>query len=130
MLLSRGNVTEDEGCTRLSPNSSKETLLDPDDRENHNTTVQSFVPSDKAVSIASCFLTDYEAGRSPTLSSDFHNISVFQLRIYRFQHSFWWRWLGLYPALFFMFMADVHSRIWTAVPYPRGDEIETKTIVN
>ena len=117
MSPSRGNVAKDEDCTRLSPNCSKETLLDPDDRENHCTTeatIGPFVTWEKAVSIASCFLTDYEAGRSPTLSSDFHNISVFQLRIYRFQHSFWWRWLGLYPALFFMFMADVHSRIWTA----------------
>ena len=117
MSPSRGRVAKNEDSTRLSPMWSKETLLDPDDREKYGmteATIQKSVTTDKAISIAACFLTDYEAGRSPTLSSDFHNISDFQLRVYRFQHSFCWRWLGLYPAMFFIFMANFPSQIWTA----------------
>lgn len=95
---------------------SKESLLDNSDRDKNmaDATIGKHVSSEKAISIASCFIMDYEAGRSPTLSSDFHNISDFQLRIYRFQHSFLWRWLGLYPAMFFLFMANFRSRILTA----------------
>ena len=70
---------------------------------------------EKATTIASYFLMDYESGRPPTLSNQFGKVSDQQLRLYKVKFSSWWKWLGLYPATVMMFISYFHSRAWTAI---------------
>lgn len=65
--------------------------------------------------IAACYLMDYEAGRPPSFPTQSHKVSAYQLKLYELEFSTWWRWLALYPATLFLFVAYFHSRIWTTV---------------
>ena len=102
---------------------SKETLLATPQRSNDDDDDEAVAAThddvrltiDKATTIAASFLLDYEAGRPPSFSSEFNKISDYQLILYKVEFSTWWRWLGLYPATLFMFVAYFKSRIWTTV---------------
>lgn len=68
-----------------------------------------------AATIAACYLMDYEAGRPPSLSSNFPTITQEQLRVYRVQFSTAWRWLGVNLAVIFLFMAHAVNDISSVV---------------
>ena len=75
---------------------------------------------EKATTIASYFLMDYEAGRPPTFSSNdgttTTTISDQQLSLYKIKFSSLWKWLGIYPATLILFLSYIHhSPIWTAL---------------
>jgi hypothetical protein len=117
MSPSRGSRADQEATNWLFPEWSwfaRENLLDEqssDDGANDDIPLS----SQKAATIAACYLMDYESGRPPTLPIQFWKISEYQLKLYEVEFSTWWRWLGLYPATLFMFIAYFQSRIWTTV---------------
>ncbi len=68
-----------------------------------------------AATVAAFFLMDYEAGRPPTLSSNFDTITLWQLQIYRVQFSWMWRLLGINLSIIVLFLAHSQSRLVTAL---------------
>ena len=77
---------------------------------------QTFLKSKKsAATIAAFFLMDYEAGRPPTLSSDFESITSSQLKIYQFHFSWAWRNLGVNIAILILFLAHTQNYLTTAM---------------
>jgi hypothetical protein len=67
-----------------------------------------------AATIAACYLTDYEAGRPPTLSPDFATVTPRQLKVYRFYFSWLWTYFGIYLAIIVLFLAHTQDRFVTA----------------
>ncbi len=120
MLPSRGQAaTEKKKRCAFAEFSwlAKDALLDHDDKNEKYNYHEKDAPitTEKAITIAAFFLMDYEAGRAPTLSSYFHRITDHQLNVYRLEFSSWWRWIGLYPATFLLFVTYFQSRIWTTI---------------
>lgn len=119
MLSSRGSSADQETSNWLLPDWSwfaTERLLGNEHRNEDNPNTDDIpLTREQASTIASCYLLDYEAGRPPTLPIQFRTISDYQLKLYKVEFSTWWRWLGLYPATLFMFVAYFQSRIWTTV---------------
>lgn len=91
---------------------AKENLLDGTSTRALPCTVSNFQESsqksDRATTIAACFLKDYEASKPPSLPPDFADITDSQLRIHGIQHSVLYRWLGLYLATFCLFFGHFH----------------------
>lgn len=68
-----------------------------------------------AATVAAFFLMDYEAGRPPTLQSNFDTITPWQLQIYRVQFSWMWRLFGVNLSIIVLFLAHSQSRLVTAL---------------
>ena len=68
-----------------------------------------------AATISAYFLMDYEAGRPPTLTSNFDQITPSQLKVYRIHFSWIWRNLGINLAILVLFMAHTQNRTSTAL---------------
>lgn len=67
-----------------------------------------------AVQVAAFFLMDYEAGRPPTLSSQFDSITKEQLRLYRIHFSWSWRML-VNIAVAILFLSHTQDLLMTAM---------------
>ena len=68
-----------------------------------------------AATVAAFFLMDYEAGRPPTLSSNFDKITQWQLRIYRIHFSWAWGLFGIALPTVILFLAHSQSNLVTAL---------------
>jgi hypothetical protein len=58
---------------------------------------------------------DYEAGRPPTLSSNFEKITPGQLKVYQIHFSWIWRNIGINLAILVLFLAHTQNRLVTAM---------------
>jgi hypothetical protein len=68
-----------------------------------------------AATISAFYLMDYEAGRPPTLTPNFEAITQQQLRIFRIEFSWAWRWFGVNLAVVILFVAHAHNYLPTVV---------------
>lgn len=68
-----------------------------------------------AATVAACFLRDFEAGRPPTLSSNFDTITRMQLQIYQVHFSWAWRILGVGIGIIVLFVSHSKSPFTTAL---------------
>ena len=69
----------------------------------------------KATIIAANFLMDYEAGRPPTLPSQFESITFTQLQLYTVRFSWAWRFFGVSSAMAALFLAHNQNAFFTAL---------------
>ena len=68
-----------------------------------------------ANTIAAFYLMDYEAGRPPTLPSNFESITPAQLKLYRMHFSWFWKLFGVNLALLILFLAHTQNHLTTAM---------------
>lgn len=120
MSPSGGSVTKKWRKPSIFTRPAGQKLLgDEDDTPGMDGVVHDMHPTpltrEKAVTVAACFLMDYEAGRPPSFSGDVSRISRTQVRSHQIACSTWWRGIFLYPATLFMFVSYFKNRFWTTV---------------